>query len=128
MCVRSYNRPPHEQVRTVSTDWREYIESTPEVLRGKPRLKGTRISVSLILGHLAANESIDDIVRQFPDLNSDHIAACLEYARDLRRSGETKFDLPQLSRLWWRMLRAVYLERTGPSEFKSPIAEVVGSR
>jgi hypothetical protein len=30
-------------------DWREHIVSTPDVLRGKPRIKGTRIPVSLIL-------------------------------------------------------------------------------
>ena len=69
--------------RTMSSTWRDHIESTPEVLRGKPRLKGTRIPVSLVLGHLAAKDSVDEIVRQFPDLNADHIAACLEYARDL---------------------------------------------
>jgi len=32
-------------------NWREYIESTPDVLRGKPGIKGTRIPVSLILGY-----------------------------------------------------------------------------
>jgi uncharacterized protein (DUF433 family) len=33
--------------------WREYIESTPDVLRVKPRIKGTRIPVSLILQDIA---------------------------------------------------------------------------
>ncbi len=63
--------------------WRHYIQSTPAVLRGKPRIKGTRISVSLILGYLAADYSIDEIVREFPDLTKDQILACLDYARDL---------------------------------------------
>lgn len=64
-------------------DWRAHIESTPSVLRGKPRIKGTRIPVSLILGYLAAGQTADDIIREFPDLTKEHVAACLDYAREL---------------------------------------------
>jgi uncharacterized protein (DUF433 family) len=64
-------------------DWRESIVSTPDVLRGKPRIKGTRIPVSLILGHLAAGNTAEDIIREYPDLTKEQIAACLDYARDL---------------------------------------------
>lgn len=67
----------------MSTGWREHIVSTPDVLRGKPRIRGTRIPVSLILGYLAAGRSAEDIMAQFPDLTGEHIAACLDYARDL---------------------------------------------
>jgi uncharacterized protein (DUF433 family) len=63
--------------------WQDYIESTPTVLRGKPRIKGTRIPVSLILGYLAAGHSPDQIIAEFPDLTKEHIAACLDYAREL---------------------------------------------
>ncbi len=63
--------------------WRKHIVSTPDVLRGKPRVKGTRIPVSLILGYLAAGFTSDDIIGEFPDLTREQIAACLEYARDL---------------------------------------------
>jgi len=64
-------------------DWRGYIVNTPEVLRGKPRIKETRIPVSLILGYLADGKSIKEIIDQFPDLTQEQIAACLDYARDL---------------------------------------------
>jgi uncharacterized protein (DUF433 family) len=64
-------------------DWRDEIVSTPDVLRGKPRIRGTRIPVSLILGYLAAGRTADDIRREFPDLTPQQIAACLSYARDL---------------------------------------------
>ena len=63
--------------------WRDHIESTPTVLRGKPRIKGTRIPVSLILGYLAADKRPEQIIGEFPDLTREHIAACLDYARDL---------------------------------------------
>jgi uncharacterized protein (DUF433 family) len=63
--------------------WRRYIVSTSDVLRGKPRIAGTRIPVSLILGYLAAGNPVDKIVEEFPDLTREHVAACLDYARDL---------------------------------------------
>ena len=64
-------------------NWQERIVSTPDVLKGKPRLKGTRIPVSLILGYLASGTSVDDLQREFPDLTPDDVTACLRYARDL---------------------------------------------
>jgi uncharacterized protein (DUF433 family) len=63
--------------------WQEYIESTPNILRGKPRIKGTRIPASLILGYLAEGYDATHITEEFPDLNPQQIAACLDYARDL---------------------------------------------
>ncbi len=64
-------------------EWKHYIVSEPEILRGKPRLKGTRIPVGVVLGYLAAGKSTEEIIREFPDLTRDQIAACLDYARDL---------------------------------------------
>jgi uncharacterized protein (DUF433 family) len=66
-----------------SRDWRQYIVSTPDVLRGKPRIDGTRIPVALILGYLASGAGVDEIRAEFPDLRPDHISACLSYAREL---------------------------------------------
>ena len=63
--------------------WRDYIVSNPDMLRGKPRIKGTRIPVSLVLGYLAAGYTQDEIIQEFPDLSTEQIAACLDYARDL---------------------------------------------
>lgn len=68
---------------SMPVDWKRYIVSDPEILRGKPRLKGTRIPVGLVLGYLAAGYVVQDIVTEFPDLTPDHIAACLDYAREL---------------------------------------------
>jgi uncharacterized protein (DUF433 family) len=64
-------------------NWKDHIVSTSDVLRGKPRLKGTRIPVSLLLGYLAAGATHEEIIREFPDLNSEQIMACLDYAREL---------------------------------------------
>jgi uncharacterized protein (DUF433 family) len=67
----------------MKTDWKEWIMSTPDVLRGKPRIKGTRIPVSLILGYFAEGKTVEEIIREFPDLTRENITACLDYARDL---------------------------------------------
>lgn len=64
-------------------NWKQHIVSTPDVLHGKPRIKGTRIPVSLILGYLSARYSFEQIIQEFPDLTDEQIAACLDYARDL---------------------------------------------
>jgi len=64
-------------------DWKDHIASDPEILRGKPRIKGTRIPVGLVLGYLAAGQTAEEIIAEFPDLTRDQIAACLDYARDL---------------------------------------------
>ena len=63
-------------------DWRHYVVSAPGVLGGKPRIDGTRIPVALILGYLAAGSSHEEIIDAFPDLLPEHIAACLDYARN----------------------------------------------
>lgn len=64
-------------------EWRKHIVSTADVLRGKPRIKDTRIPVSLILGYLAAGHTAEDIIAEFPDLRKEQIVACLDYACEL---------------------------------------------
>lgn len=64
-------------------EWKRYIVSEPEILRGKPRLKGTRIPVGLVLGYLAAGKTAEEIIAEFPELTREQISACLDYARDL---------------------------------------------
>ena len=64
-------------------DWEDYIESTADVLRGKPRLKNTRIPVALVLGYLADGHSTDQIITELPGLTAEGVAACLDYAREL---------------------------------------------
>ena len=63
----------------MAIDWRDFIESTPGVISGRPRLKGTRIPVSLVLGYLAAGSIGDEIIKEYPDLTRDQILACLDY-------------------------------------------------
>jgi Uncharacterized conserved protein len=64
-------------------NWRNFIVSDPSILRGKPCIIGTRIPVALLLGYLADGREHDAIIKEFPGLTKEQIAACLDYARHL---------------------------------------------
>ena len=67
-------------------DWRERIEINPEILVGKPVIKGTRLSVEFIIMRLAQGRSHDDLLQSHPGLRRDDIYACLAYASELLES------------------------------------------
>ena len=58
----------------------------PTVLAGKPVIRGTRLSVDFIIGLMADSWSEADILRNYPGLTHEDIAACLAYARDVLKS------------------------------------------
>jgi uncharacterized protein (DUF433 family) len=58
----------------------------PAILTGKPVVRGTRLSVDFIIGLMADGWAEADILRNYPGLSHDDIAACLAYARDVLRS------------------------------------------
>lgn len=59
------------------------IVSDPEIVSGKPCLKGRRIPVHIILELLAAGETFAGIRRAYPNVDEDDIRACLKYAARL---------------------------------------------
>jgi uncharacterized protein (DUF433 family) len=63
-------------------NWKEHIISDPLILAGKPVIKGTRISVELILEKLSEEETIDQILLAHPHIKKDNILACLAFAKD----------------------------------------------
>jgi uncharacterized protein (DUF433 family) len=56
------------------------IESRPEVLGGKPCIKGTRISVEFVLELAASGASRDEMLRAYPHLSGNDIEEALQYA------------------------------------------------
>jgi uncharacterized protein (DUF433 family) len=64
-------------------DWRERITLDPEVLLGKPVVKGTRLAVEFIISLLAQGWSEAEILTNYPGLTRDDILACLSYASTL---------------------------------------------
>lgn len=56
------------------------ISMTPEVMGGKPCIRGLRVTVGVIVGLVAAGHSREDIVRLYPYLESEDIDQALAYA------------------------------------------------
>lgn len=60
--------------------WQERIIINPEILAGKPVVKGTRLAVEFIIDLLAQGWSETDILDNYPGLTHEDILACLGYA------------------------------------------------
>lgn len=59
--------------------FQDYIESNHTIMLGKPVIKGTRITVELILKKLSEGASTKQIIDMYPSLNNEQINACLAY-------------------------------------------------
>lgn len=66
-------------------EWRERIVTNPDILVGKPSIKGTRLSVELILGWLAQGWTVDMLVENYPALTHDDVLAALAFAAEMMR-------------------------------------------
>lgn len=56
------------------------IVSDPQILAGKPCIRGTRISVEMILEWVRSGATRDDILRSYPHLSADDVDQALRYA------------------------------------------------
>lgn len=56
------------------------IEANPEIMRGKPVIKGTRIPVELIIRKLGEGSTIEDLLDGYPNLSKEAVMAALIYA------------------------------------------------
>ena len=61
----------------------ERIIQDPDILVGKPVIKGTRIAVDLVLEELSHNPDINELLAAHPDLTRTDVQACLAYAQAL---------------------------------------------
>jgi len=61
-------------------DWQSRITLSPDILAGKPIIKGTRIAVEFIIDLLAQGWGMDEVLRNYPGITVLDIQACLYYA------------------------------------------------
>lgn len=61
-------------------DWREHISIDPARMHGLPCFRGTRVPVYVVLDNLAAGESPETILDEYPSLRPEHIRAAIAYA------------------------------------------------
>ncbi len=66
-------------------NWRDHIVSDPHILVGKPTLKGTRISVELILSVFGAGWTQEEVLENYPHLTPEMIRAVFAYAADVMK-------------------------------------------
>lgn len=70
------------------SNWEQRIISDPRICHGKPCIRGTRITVSVILDNLADGLSADEIVAEYPPLTLEDVRAAIAYAAVLTREEE----------------------------------------
>lgn len=66
--------------------WQERIVVDPNVLTGKPIIKGTRMAVEFVVDLLGRGWSVDDVLREYDHLTKEDVQACLAYAGDVLKS------------------------------------------
>ncbi|MCC5937615.1 MAG: DUF433 domain-containing protein [Lunatimonas sp.] len=67
----------------------QFIERNPEIMLGNPIIKGTRITVELLMRKLAGGYTLTDLLTSYPNLTKEHILASLEYAADIIANEES---------------------------------------
>jgi uncharacterized protein (DUF433 family) len=63
--------------------WRDHIHSEPEILGGKPVVRGTRLAVDFLLGLLAEGWSTDQVLDNYPQLTPEALRAVFAYASEV---------------------------------------------
>lgn len=63
-------------------NYKDFIATDPKIMLGKPVIKGTRITVELILEALAGGRSKNDLLENYPSLTEDAIHAALQFAAE----------------------------------------------
>ncbi len=65
------------------SNYRKRITVDPDVMMGKPVIKGTRITVDLILKKLSEGLTIEQLLEAYPHLTNDDVLAALSYSADV---------------------------------------------
>lgn len=63
-------------------NWQDRIESNPEILAGKPAIKGTRLAVDFLLERLASGWTEKEILESYPRLTLEDLRAVFAYAAE----------------------------------------------
>ena len=74
-------------------DWRQFIHSDPEVLLGKPVVKGTRLAVEFILGLFAEGWTQKQVIENYPNLTEESLRAVFAFARECMKE-EALYPIP----------------------------------
>jgi len=73
----------------------ERIVSDPDIMMGKPTIRGTRITVELILEKLGQGMTIEEMLQAYPHLTREQMLAALQFAADYLRDEDIAFGSPE---------------------------------
>lgn len=68
--------------------WQGTITASPNIMMGKPVIKGTRITVELVIEKLSEGMTVAEVLEAYPHITVEQVQACLAYALD-----NMKFDV-----------------------------------
>ncbi len=75
-------------------DWQDYIVSDPEVLMGKPAIKGTRLSIEFLVNLMSQGWSEERLLANYPRLRKEHLQAIFQFIRDDMRES-LRYPFPE---------------------------------
>ena len=82
-------------MREASQPYAERVIADPRILGGKPVVRGTRISVGLVLEELAHNPDVPELLAAHPELTRADVQACLAYAKAMVTGEEVSPKPPE---------------------------------
>jgi len=77
----------------MSGDWQKFIHSDPQVLLGKPVVRGTRLAVDFILGLFAAGWTEKQVLESYPNLTPQALRAVFAFSAECMRD-QTLYAIP----------------------------------
>ena len=77
--------------------WRDDLTADPETLGGKPRVRGTRLSVEFILGLFAAGWTTEQVLANYPGLNPESLQAVFAFAAEVLEDEDVRLLIPGTS-------------------------------
>ena len=78
---------------SLTEEWKNRITANPDILGGKPIIKGTRIAVEFVMDLLANGWTTEKILKNYPQLKKADVVAVLKYATELLKE-EKVYPLP----------------------------------
>ena len=78
-------------------EWQERVSVNPAVCHGKACIRGTRVTVSVVLDNLAAGLPWHEILASYPTLAEADIQAAISYAAELAREGAVALPLERIA-------------------------------
>ena len=73
------------------------ITCDPQIMQGRPCVRDLRITVGLVVNLVANGMSREEILRNYPDLETEDIQACLRYAAELAEDRVIPYEEPELA-------------------------------